>query len=187
MPLTTYTAGEVLTAASLNNNFSVAADTGGLQLITAQTIGTAVGTVTVSNCFSADYEAYKIIISGGVGSSNNTSFSMRLGASATGYSYNLIYTQYNNTLQADSGSNTTSWFNVGSIDTTSISMDMELNNPFLAKNSSFSTVITRTGLAGPSQGLHTVATSFTSFTLVPDTGTITGGTIRVYGYIKAAA
>jgi hypothetical protein len=187
MPLTTYTSGEVLTASSLNANFSVAAGTGGLQLVTAQTIGSAVGSVTVSNCFSTTYEAYKIIISGGVGSSNNTSFSMRLGASATGYSYNMLYTQYNTTLQVDAGNNTTSWFNIGAIDTTSISLVMELNNPFLAKNTSFSTAVTRTGLAGASQGLHTVATSYTGFTLTPDTGTITGGTIRVYGYIKAAA
>lgn len=187
MPLTTYTAGEVLTAASLNNNFSVAAGTGGLQLVKAQTIGTAVASVTVSDAFNTNYEAYKIIISGGVGSSNNTSFSMRLGASATGYSYNMLYTQYNTTMQIDAGSNTTSWFNIGAIDTTSISLVMELNNPFLAKNTSFSTTVNRTGLAGPSQGLHTVATSYTAFTLTPDTGTITGGTIRVYGYIKAAA
>jgi hypothetical protein len=181
MPITTYTAGEVLTASSLNANFAA----GGLQLVTAQTIGTAVGSVTVSNCFSATYEAYKIIISGGVGSAANNAFSMRLGGSNTGYYYNMIYTQYNTTLQSDAGSNQTSWFNLGGIDTTSISLVMELNNPFLAKNTSFSTAVTRTGLAGPSQGLHAVATSYTGFTLTPDTGTVTGGTIRVYGYVKA--
>jgi hypothetical protein len=181
MPITTYTAGEVLTAASLNANFAA----GGLQLVKTQTIGSAVGTVTVPDAFNTNYEAYKIVISGGVGSNNNTSFSMRLGASATGYSYNMIYTQYNTTLQSDAGLNSTSWFNIGAIDTTSISLVMELNNPFLAKNTSFSTAVTRTGLAGASQGLHTVATSYTAFTLVPDSGTITGGTIRVYGYVKA--
>ena len=41
MPLTTYTAGEVLTAASLNSNLTAA---GGLQFIKSQTIGTGVGT-----------------------------------------------------------------------------------------------------------------------------------------------
>jgi hypothetical protein len=40
----------------------------GLNLITAQTIGSAVGSVAVSNVFSATYDAYKIVVSGGVGS-----------------------------------------------------------------------------------------------------------------------
>lgn len=187
MPLTTYSAGEVLTASSLNANLSVAAGTGALQLVKAQTIGSAVASVTVSDAFNTNYEAYKIIVSGGVGSAANQAFSMKLGASATGYNYNLIYSQYNGTIQLDFGSNATSWFNLGSIDTTALSLVLELNNPFLAKNTTFSTAVTRTGLAGTSQGLHTVATSYTAFTLTPDTGTITGGTIRVYGYIKAAA
>ena len=182
MPLTTYTSGEVLTASSLNANFSFAAGAGGLQLVTAQTIGSAVGSVTVSNCFSATYDAYKIVISGGVGSNANNSFSMKLGASTTGYYYNMIYTQYTNTLQADSGSNAAAWYNMGSIDTTALSLVLELDNPFLAKNTTFSTAVTRTGVAGASQGLHTVATSYTGFTLTPDIGTLTGGTIRVYGY-----
>ena len=52
MPLTTYTAGEVLTAASLNANFSFAAASG-LTLISTTTIGTTVSSVTVSNAFSA--------------------------------------------------------------------------------------------------------------------------------------
>ena len=154
----------------------------GLVLVKTQTIGSSVGTVTVSDCFSATYEAYKIVISGGVGSDANNSFSMKLGGSNTGYYYNMLYTQYNNTLQADSGSNATAWYNFGSIDTTALSMVVELNNPFLAKNTTFSTAVTRTGVAGASQGLHTVATSYTGFNLTPDIGTLTGGTIRVYGY-----
>jgi hypothetical protein len=48
MPLTTYTAGEVLTASSLNANFSFAAGAGSLTLVKAQTIGSAVASVTVT-------------------------------------------------------------------------------------------------------------------------------------------
>jgi hypothetical protein len=86
MPLTTYTAGEVLTAASLNDNFTFAAANppGGLTLITAQTIGSGVATVTVSSVFSATYENYKIIMSGGV-SSATSSIRFQLGATTTGY------------------------------------------------------------------------------------------------------
>ena len=176
------TNGQVLTANSSASTGLAWANAGGLTLITAQTIGSAVASVTVSNCFSATYDAYKIVISGGVGSDANNSFSMQLGGSTTGYYYNMIYTQYNNTLQADSGSNAVRWYNMGSIDTTALSLVLELNNPFLAKNTTFSTAVTRTGVAGASQGLHTVATSYTGFSLTPDIGTLTGGTIRVYGY-----
>jgi hypothetical protein len=35
------------------------------------------------------------------------------------------------------------------------------------------------------QGIHTVATSYTGFTINPTGSTITGGTITVYGYRKA--
>ena len=68
MPLTTYTAGEVLTAASLNANFSFVASSGGLVLVKTQTIGTTVSSVEVTGAFSSTYDNYKIIVSGGAGS-----------------------------------------------------------------------------------------------------------------------
>ncbi|CAB4167325.1 hypothetical protein UFOVP866_19, partial [uncultured Caudovirales phage] len=37
-------------------------------------------------------------------------------------------------------------------------------------------------IAGTTNGIHTVATSFTGFTITATGGTITGGGIRVYGY-----
>jgi hypothetical protein len=35
---------------------------------------------------------------------------------------------------------------------------------------------------GTNSGLHKTATSYTDFTITPTTGTLTGGTIYVYGY-----
>ena len=40
-------------------------------------------------------------------------------------------------------------------------------------------VVTAFGVYG---GIHKASTSFTDFTLAPDVGTLTGGTIYVYGY-----
>ena len=57
MPLTTYTAGEVLTAASLNSNLKVA---GGLQIVKAQTTFTASSSVTVDNVFTSTYTNYHL-------------------------------------------------------------------------------------------------------------------------------
>jgi hypothetical protein len=185
MPLTTYTAGEVLTASSLNANLSFAATNpvGGLTLIKTQTIGTTVSSVTVTDAFSATYDAYKIMISGGVGSAANNNFIMTLGASSTGYYWNLIYTSYgSSTATGFSESNVASWKGFGSIDTTELNLNLELVNPFLAKNSTFQSATARTGAAGTVNGIHQVATSFTAFTFGPESGTITGGTVRVYGY-----
>lgn len=182
MPLTTYTSGEVLTASSLNANFSFAAGAGGLQLITAQTIGSAVGSVTVSNCFSATYDAYKIIVSGGAGTVTNNNFTMTLGASVTGYNYSFIYNSYNATTASEGATNAAAWIDLGGVDTTSLSLNMDVNGPFLAKNTTFSSSLARPNIAGTTNGIHTVATSYSGFTLNVTSGTITGGTIRVYGY-----
>ena len=187
MPLTTYTAGEVLTAASLNNNFTFAAanPVGGLSLISATTIGSAVASVTVSNCFSATYDAYKIIVSGGVGTVGANDFQMTLGASVTGYYWSLIYTSYNSTVGGDGGANGAKWLGFGAIDTTSLSVNMEVNNPFLAKTTTFTSSQNRSTVGGTVNGNHAVATSYTGFTLYAAAGTMTGGTVRVYGYLNS--
>ena len=181
MPITTYTAGEVLTASSLNANFAAA---GALKLVKTQTIGTGVASVAVTDAFSATYDNYKIVVSGGVGSTANL-FSMVLGASATGYYSATLYAAYNNSPAADSTSNGVKWLNIGNIDTTAISVIMDINNPFLTKNTSFTCSVARTTFGGQTNGLHVSSTSFTGFTLTPDAGTLTGGTIRVYGYANS--
>jgi hypothetical protein len=56
----------------------------GLVLISTTTIGTTVASVTVSGAFSATYDNYKIIVSGGVGSTNIT-LRLKLGSTTTGY------------------------------------------------------------------------------------------------------
>ena len=182
MPLTTYTAGEVLTASSLNANLSFASTNGGLVLVSAQTIGNSVGSVTVSNCFSATYDVYKILVSGGVGSVTNNNFNMTLGASVTGYNYSFIYNSYNATTASEGATNAAAWIDLGGIDLTSLNLNMEINGPFLAKSTSFHSSLARPNIAGTTNGIHTVATSFTGFTITATNGTMTGGGIRVYGY-----
>ena len=157
----------------------------GLVLVKTQTIGSGVGSVAVTDAFSATYDCYKIIVSGGVCSDNDKSFEMILGASATGYSAAMLYATYNNTAAASSVSNSTKWSNLGNMDTTGISLNMEINNPFLAKRTSFATSVSRSDLGGQTSGIHTVASSFTGFTINPQAGTLTGGTIRVYGYANS--
>ena len=172
----TFSSGAVLTAAQMNSV--------GLWLVKTQTIGSAVSSVTVSDAFSADYDNYKIVVSGGVGSTGSTSVRFTLGASATAYYGNLAYYQYavaaTNYAQDNNGAR---FSFVGNAGTSQLATSFDLLNPFLAKW----TVIkdaswVANNAAGSYGGVHQVATSYSAFTLTPEAGTLTGGTIYVYGY-----
>lgn len=156
----------------------------GLQLVATQTIGSAVSTVTVSNCFSSLYDVYKITISGGT-SSAESQINMTLGSSTASYYSSGLYTDFT------SGSTGTSTVNNGSAwqrvgyGTTSgtLVMNMDIYGPFLAANTYGTALYSRNGnFMGVVTHLHNVQTSYSSFTITPSTGTWTGGTIRVYGY-----
>jgi hypothetical protein len=186
MPITTYTAGEVLTASSLNANFAAA---GGMQLVKSQTIGTAVSSVTVTGAFSATYDNYKIVISGGVGSTTSN-LNTTLGASATGYSGSMIfYTAVGSSVTPGAASGissaTTSLSWSGAANANSIIYNMEIQNPFLAKYTFVQSSWFDLAAGATFFGAHSVATSYSAFTITASTGTLTGGTIRVYGYANS--
>ena len=156
----------------------------GLELITAQTIGSAVSSVTVSNCFSATYDNYKIIVSGGA-ASTGTTMRMTLGSTAAGYYYGGYYSALNSASNGQGyEGNVAYWQNV-KITTNGLNASMELYSPFLsARTMMWSTTIdaTSSGFIQHMAGFLDNATSYTSFTLTTSSGTVTGGTIRVYGY-----
>jgi hypothetical protein len=147
------------------------------------TIGSAVSSVTVTDAFSATYDNYKIIISGGTGSANSE-INMRLGSVTSGYYSSYIFTSWNNTVSADSSKIAIRFQYVGGMGTDGIQANIEVNSPFLAKNTrTFSGGFGDTGnYVGYASGLYPFTTSFTSFQIAPSAGTMTGATIRVYGY-----
>ena len=151
------------------------------------TIGSAVSSVTVSGAFSATYDNYKIVVAGGVGSAN-TNVGLKLGASATGYYSGAFVILYSNaTSQSVNDNNATSWTLAVVAAPSGFGTDMTLLNPFLAVRtviSSSRTEVDTAAAAGFSMGFHNVATSYTAFTLTPASGTLTGGTISIYGYRK---
>jgi hypothetical protein len=156
----------------------------GLRLVKKQTIGTGVSSVTVTNAFSATYENYQIIVSGGVGSTSQA-MALTLGASATGYYSSGRIVTYAG-VGSDNGTNNGSSWTFGaysSVDTNS--GNVFLRSPFLAKNTGFNSIYADTvgsgGAAAAFQGVHDSAVSYTDFTYTV-AGTLTGGTIYVYGY-----
>lgn len=154
----------------------------GLRLVKKQTIGTGVSSVTVTNAFSATYDNYKIIISGGVGSAGGANLAFQLGATTTNYVGVLNYANFNGTTNSPAGSSSNNWTFLGSADTNGLNFSAELTNPFLARNTYVQGQYIATLAAGGFTGRQNSTTSFTDFTIYPNTGTLTGGTIYVYGF-----
>ena len=171
-----FTPGAILTAAQMSAI--------GLWEVKSQTIGTAVSSVTVTGAFSADYDSYLIRVTGG-SASTSLGLNLTLGSTTTGYYYGGATSTYATASPASfAGTNATSWAFAGSGETSGLIMRVELNNPFLADETSYSNVFATmrtTGSGGITVGYLNDTTSYTAFTLTTSTGTITGGTIRVYG------
>jgi hypothetical protein len=159
----------------------------GLVLISSTTIGSAVSSVTVSNAFSATYDNYKIIYFGGSASAT-PNLDMILGSTTTGYSYTAYYQIYNaSTLVGEAAGNASNWLRVATARANGAGAVIELFSPFLATRTTAHwthacNATAGDGLVGRGQGFLDNATSYTAFTLTPNSGTITGGTIKVYGY-----
>jgi hypothetical protein len=162
-----------------------AAGASGLTLIKTQTIGSAVSSVTVTDAFSSTYDSYLIVINGGV-ASTLANLGLQLGSTTTGYyAAGVVYNYSNAGATAASNDNTASWTRAGSGNSNSISFYNALQDPFLSKNTKVQTSFATTqadSQAGFFNGYLGNTTSYTAFTITPSTGTLTGGTIRVYGY-----
>jgi hypothetical protein len=155
----------------------------GLTLVTTQTIGSAVSSVAVTSVFSATYDSYRIIVSGGAGSDY---LNLQFGATTTGYYSSVAAALFaNGNFDSAFVSNGASIGRVGYGQADGLHAVIDVVNPFLAKHTSARGVVVQTitgGRAGSFGGFVNNTTSYTDFTLIPVSGTLTGGTIKVYGY-----
>lgn len=159
------------------------ATAGGLTLITAQTIGTAVASVTVTGVFSSTYDNYKVIVSGGTASVDDSQLTLVLGSTTTGYYMSYSGVNYSGaTASLVSNNNAASWTRIGSGFTNGLQTNFELVAPNLAKTTSITGAMASVSAARSFSGYVGNTTQYTAFTLGIDAGTMTGGTIRVYGY-----
>ncbi len=183
MAIKTFTSGEVLTASDTNTYLA----NSGLVYVKSQTIGNAVTSVQVTNAFSSTYDDYLVLISGGAGTQNDSIFTMTLGATNTGYYFALIYSSYGSGTVSTAGSANVSNFNyLGGSHTDGLRANITIQSPFLSKPTGVSAPVSnRINWGGNTTGYLNNTTSYTDFTLGVTSGTITGGTITVYGYRKA--
>jgi hypothetical protein len=155
---------------------------GGLALIKTETVGTAVSTVTVTGAFSATYDNYLITYQGGTSSATDAIF-MQLGATVTGYYWNIVGNTWSASASNAGGNNASAFSYIGGTSSTNgPNVVVTVQSPFLAKRTVTQSQYVETSGGYTSNGMLNNTTSYTAFTLAPNTGTITGGTIRVYGY-----
>ena len=170
-----FTSGAILTAAQMNAV--------GMWLVKSQVIGSAVSNVTVTDAFTSDFDNYFITISGSSISANQR-LRMTLGGSAgSTYSYGGWRSSYSAAvIDSEQGSATTA-FLIGLPNTGIFAVGVHLFSPQKATATFYTSFASGSGFAMQQSGIDTNAAASTAFTIDPDsTATLTGGTIRVYGY-----
>jgi len=175
MTYPTFSAGEVLTSSAMNAV--------GLWLVKTQAVGTGVSSVAVTGAFSADYENYLVTWTGGTQSAD-TNTGLQLG-STTGTYFGFFNYGLNSvsTPQGVAINNAPNFTFFGGGSSTGAQCSATIFGPNLARPTFFSSI---TGgystVHGSFQGRETSTTQHTAFTVIPNSGTLTGGTIRVYGF-----
>jgi hypothetical protein len=161
------------------------ANSGGSSSLTANTVGfSGVNSISLNGCFTTAYDNYRIIIRY-IGSTG-LDIALRLrvgGADASGAS---DYTRQNffafsTTVGADTSAGSS--HNVGTANTTNGVSAIELLGPANAVATFFNVNAGRSDSIRTLTGFHNQATAYDGFTIIPNTGTITGS-ITVYGYRK---
>jgi len=175
MTYPTFNNGDLLPASDLNAI--------GLWLVASQAVGTGVSSVTLTP-FSANYENYRILWNGFT-ASTNASLSMQLNNSV-GSTYRgsgIFMTFGSTTINGYGPAAAVRWTDIAPAGTTAGYLQMDIYQPFLSAP-------TRARTTGNNDsgfydfGLSDTTPQISSgFTLTHSSGgTLTGGTIRVYGY-----
>ena len=172
MTFPVFASGDVLNASDMNGV--------GMWLVKSQAVGSGVASVTVTGAFSSDNDNYLVTYAGGT-MSVDTALGMQLGSTTTGYSGNFIYALSTGTVVATANENNTArWTYVGG--GANCAVNATIMNPFLARATRVGAPVGYGSTFGNYTGVEASTTSHTAFTLIPFSGTLTGGTIRVYGY-----
>lgn len=177
MTYPSFSVGEVLTANDMNAV--------GLWLVKTQTIGTAVTTQQITNCFNSSFDNYRVLITGGVVSANGSLFVQLDGITTSVYQIAGYFMTWGGaTLNAAAPAATTRW-EVSSVSTTRYAVAFDVMSPQKTEQKFMVGAhgVSSTGLYR-FDGYCSSTASATGFTLSHGTAgaTFTGGTIRVYGY-----
>jgi hypothetical protein len=187
MAVKTFTAGEKLTAADTNTYLA----NGGLVYIT-QASWASGGTVSVNNCFTSTYSAYRLIVRNAKHATTDVNILLRLRASGTDASAAYYWARngrtWANTDASDAGSNV-SEIRTGTANLTNAgSFAMDVIDPQKANVTTvtFQAAFGSTaGEARTGSGFLNNTTAYDGFSLIANSGNFTALTVFVYGYREA--
>lgn len=158
---------------------------GGLVFIKSQTVGTAVSSINVTSVFSSTYDNYRIVVNNMDASNDGADIRFGLDGITTGWYWNGYYMQAaSSTLSGINGGNQ-AFAVVGQTGTQQCGFSIDVMNPNLSAGKLLTGGYGSAGSNAYVGNMHATCnqtTSCTAFTLTFSTGTVTGGTIRVYGY-----
>jgi hypothetical protein len=155
-----------------------------LTLVSTTTLSTA--STTFTNAFSATYKNYLILMNQLKFATSSGGLYLTLGSASSSYSYTQMYAVTSTAFVFGQGSSVNAYMYLADMDATNgVSQVMNILSPFETDRTTI--VSEGSNYSGSPQwskfaGLHTGATSFTSFTLASSTGTNLSGTVEVYGY-----
>jgi hypothetical protein len=186
MAVKTFTAGAVLTSADTNTYLA----NSGLVYVTSTTVGTAVASKVVTSCFNSTFDNYLITYEGGVASVGGAQLRLALNVdTANNYYSNLIsQTAGVATVNGQAFGPLTGFTVIGYVDTGTFANFLTITNPNKALNTTFHgswNILGGSSAVGTIGGWSIATGANTGFTYYPSSGTLTGGTITVYGYRKA--
>ena len=183
-----YSVGDTYTQSQMTSLLGGKSDvsTTGLVLVSSTTIGNSVTSITVNNAFSSSFTNYQITYTDGVSSATYTDLSLQLSGITANYYSNLIYTGWGSggPTVVRSGS-IANWKWVGASTPNGGQLNVTVTNPNIAQYKSFSarySEMNSTLNVGYTDGFCASTSTATGFVLAPLSGTLTGGTIKVYGY-----
>ena len=160
----------------------------GLVYVKSQTVGSGVTSVTVSDAFNSTYADYRVVISGVSFSSADADVRVKFEAALSTYNWAGTYQLYTNptVITGTGASSSSGGIAIGASETSgNFSCAFDVQRPAL---SSF-TVVTGThandSYRTTYSGCMNTATAYTDLIINVSGGTMTGGTITVYGYRKA--
>jgi hypothetical protein len=154
----------------------------GLWFVKSQTVGSAVSSVTVTDAFSSSFTNYRVVVSNVDCSIADNVLSLTLGSSSANYYSASRYFNYAGGTIEVNRSNAATAYTLGSDTNNNTNFSFDIFQPFLAEYTTWSGSGWTYAYVTVFGGVHNSATSYSSFTIATTSGTMTGGTIKVYGY-----
>jgi hypothetical protein len=154
----------------------------GLVLIKEQVVGSAVSSVNITSAFNSTYQNYRIVVSGVETTAANNMGITFSGSAGTTYKDYILFTAFGGATLGETSASQ----NRIKIAITSASGLLSFSADIFGPNTNTTTQVHSSGSSLTygffATGFDSNVAQHTAFTLTPTTGTLTGGTVYVYGY-----